>query len=180
MAYSPKAIANYFLELANAQLRDLTPLKLQKLVYFANGWHLAIKSEPLINEQVEAWKFGPVIPSLYRAFRHYRDQPVTEPASAFEFEYDEDGDWVTTEEITPTVDDCPQEAEFTKALLRRVWEIYGKYTAIQLSNLTHQDGSPWHTVYVQYHGEIPRGTDIPRGLMREYFLGLVRAKATAQ
>ena len=68
MPYDPKAIANYFLDLARAQEKALTPLKIQKLVYFANGWHLAIKGVPLINEQVEAWRFGPVIPSLYTHF----------------------------------------------------------------------------------------------------------------
>lgn len=180
MPYDPRAIANYFLELAKAQgVEDLTPPKIQKLVYFANGWNLAIRDVPLIDEQVEAWRWGPVIRSLYRAFRQYGNQPVGEPAILFTYEADDSGDFVPCETI-PTIDDRPEDAEFTKELLKRVWDVYGKYTPAQLSNLTHQDGSPWHEVYLRYHGEIPRGTDISPELIRDYFVRQARAKATAR
>ena len=69
--YSAIAVANCFLDIADAQSRPITPLKIQKLVYIAHGWHLAIYEEPLIVELVEAWKWGPVIPLLYHEFKNF-------------------------------------------------------------------------------------------------------------
>lgn len=179
MPYDPKAIANYFLAIANAQGQTLSPLKIQKLVYFANGCHLAIKDVPLINEQVEAWAYSPVIPSLYREFRRYGDQPVTEPATVLSYDSEDPFDSNACETV-PTLDDRPADAPFSRTLLDRIWEIYGDYSAIQLSNLTHQDGAPWHQVSMRYHGEIPRGTDIPPEVIRDYFVKLARSKGAAR
>ncbi|MGZ3389845.1 MAG: Panacea domain-containing protein, partial [Isosphaeraceae bacterium] len=76
MPYDARAIANYFLERARREGKALDQMKIQKLVYFANGWHIAIKGEPLIDEQVEAWRYGPVIQSLRDALREYGDQAI--------------------------------------------------------------------------------------------------------
>jgi len=91
MPYDPKAIANYFLELAERDNRPLSPMKIQKLIYYANGWYLGITGEPLIDEQVEAWTFGPVIPSIYREFREFGNRPITERATNIEYEPKSDG-----------------------------------------------------------------------------------------
>ena len=117
MAHNPKAIANYFLELARADDEELSPLKIQKLVYYANGWHLAIKGKPLISEQVEAWPYGPVVPSLYRAFRSYGDGPITEPARETETEFSDNDPWemrVTT--WVPKIEGDGEDAVFARAL----------------------------------------------------------------
>jgi uncharacterized phage-associated protein len=178
MPYNPKAIANYFLTMANDRKELLSPMKLQKLVYFANGWYLALKGEPLIDEQVEAWKFGPVIPSLYAEFQRFGDQPITEKAELVVTEID---GWKTCmRSFEPCVDDIPDQADFTKAFLDRIWETYGGYTAIQLSNETHRSGSPWDSVSKHYHGAIPRRTEIPARLMKKYFRTLARQRVTAQ
>ena len=64
--YSSKAVANSFLDIAEAgNVNDISPMKLQKLVYYAHAWHLAFLGQPLIREEVQAWKFGPVIPDVY-------------------------------------------------------------------------------------------------------------------
>ncbi|MDC4872757.1 DUF4065 domain-containing protein, partial [Acinetobacter baumannii] len=55
-----------------------TPMQLLKLVYIAHGWMLALFNRPLFNEKVEAWKYGPVIPELYEAVKHYKANPVKE------------------------------------------------------------------------------------------------------
>jgi uncharacterized phage-associated protein len=172
MPYDPRAIANYFLKVAAEHDQSLDPMKLQKLVYFANGWHLAIKDMPLINEQVEAWPYGPVIPSLYRAFRKFGNLPVTAPAVRRDSAFEIVG--------VPDLGDVPDQAEFTRAFLNRIWDIYGGYTSIQLSNETHLVGSPWHDVLTEYHGAIPKRTDIPAGLMKRYFRTLARSRAEAQ
>ena len=54
MAYDARAIANFFLDKAGEDKQSLDQMKIQKLVYYANGWHLALRSSPLIDEQVEA------------------------------------------------------------------------------------------------------------------------------
>jgi uncharacterized phage-associated protein len=179
MAYDPKAIANYFLAVAAEQNKSLTPMKIQKLVYFANGWHLAIKGEPLINEQVEAWRFGPVIASLYGAFRRFGDQPITGRADHTVTEFHDT--WtISRHRFQPSLDDIPDQADFTRDFLDRIWTAYGGYTAIQLSNETHRADSPWDIVSKKYNGVIPKRTDIPPELIKEYFQSLARQKVTAQ
>ena len=69
MPFSAAAVANEFLHLAHRDDRPITPLKMQKLVYFAHGWHLAITGAPLISEPIQAWQYGPVISSLYQIFK---------------------------------------------------------------------------------------------------------------
>jgi uncharacterized phage-associated protein len=173
MPYDSRAIANYFLSLASDQGKSLTQMKLQKLVYFAQGWHLAIHDgKPLIDEQVEAWKFGPVIPSLYLAFREYGDEPITAPATVFFDGSDCSDDEIEFGEIAPSIDDHAT----IKSLLNRIWAVYGDYSAIQLSNITHQPGTPWYHVNQQYRGHIPRGTDIPTETIQKCFIDLASAK----
>ena len=166
MPYNSFAIANYFIELATSHGKALTPMKLQKLVYFAHGWHLAIKNSPLIDEQVEAWSYGPVIPSLYRKFREFGDQSVTEA--------------VGPSRTRAKIQDDPEFNTSTKPLLDRVWEVYGNHSAIQLSNMTHVPGTPWRSVQDSYNGKPPKGTDIPSDVIKKYFRDLARSKATSQ
>lgn len=124
---SPFAIANYFIRKAAEEGVPLSPMKLIKLVYIAHGWHLAITGKPLIREPIEAWKYGPVIESLYHAFKRYGNANL--PLSA--------------EVPNAAIKDDPD----LKKLLDKVWDSYSKYTAAQLSTLTHRPGTPWKTVY---------------------------------
>jgi uncharacterized phage-associated protein len=83
MPFPSVAVANEFLTIARSKGTPLTPMKLQKLVYFAHGWFLALNpGQPLISERVEAWKYGPVIRALYSQFRDYGDASIE--ALAFE------------------------------------------------------------------------------------------------
>ena len=144
-------------------------MKLQKLVYYANGWHLAIKDVPLIDEQVEAWRYGPVIPSLRDAFQQYGDQPVESHAS---YLVPRCGTNIIDEieEVVPTVNQGnPPDLSFVRDLLDRIWQVYGKYTGIQLSNATHVPVHLGIKVYRSYRGQIPKGTDIPPDSIRETF-----------
>jgi hypothetical protein len=77
MPYPAAAIANEFLELAKANGQALTPMQIQKLVYFAHGWNLAITGEPLIWERVEPWDYGPVVRNLYRNLREFGSGAIT-------------------------------------------------------------------------------------------------------
>ena len=82
--YRSLAVANWFIE----NLSKITPLKLQKLIYFAHGWHLAIRDQPLIDELVEAWEYGPVIPNVYHEFKVFGNQPITETGTVWEMSDD--------------------------------------------------------------------------------------------
>lgn len=65
MPYQANIIANFFVKKAQEEQIPLTLMKIIKLVYIAHGWHLAHKKSPLISEPVEAWPYGPVVPSVY-------------------------------------------------------------------------------------------------------------------
>ncbi len=76
------AIANYFVRKSLDSGIPVTPMKLVKLVYVAHGWYLGLTGEPLIAEGVQAWKYGPVVPSVYDKFKMYGGSAITEPAGA--------------------------------------------------------------------------------------------------
>ena len=156
MAFSSKSIANYFLELAKEEGTSLTPMKIQKLIYFAHGWRLAIYDKPLINEVVEAWKFGPVIPSIYDEFKKFGSKAITSDAIEFD---EEERDFVI-----PIVGEKNKKVT---SLLDKIWEVYGKYSGVQLSNLTHEKGSPWDKTWGKEG--VPFGTDIKQDDIKNYF-----------
>jgi uncharacterized phage-associated protein len=167
MAYNSKAIANYFLDIAEKTGdTSITPMKIQKLVYYAQGWHLAIFGRPLIHEQIEAWQYGPVIESLFHEFKSYGRDCIKSKATSCKFP---DGVLV---EYTPSLsedDNSVEDPSETSQFLDEVWNAYGKFTGIQLSNMTHAKGGPWDTVAQTYGGDPPRGTDIPTDLIQRYF-----------
>lgn len=130
--YSALAVANNFLDLSKKESVGLSPMKIQKLIYFAHGWHLAIHKEPLISDGLEAWDYGPVVSSVYHEFKKFGAQFIEGFATDFDYE--------KFERTTPRI---PMDDARTLALLSKVWSVYGKYTAVQLSNLTHEANSAW-------------------------------------
>lgn len=159
MTHKTIEIANEFLCLAAEAGRDLTPMQLQKLVYLAHGWSLAIFDRPLAAETVEAWDYGPVYKSLYRSLKKYGAREVTTPIN-----YGDDGEYNTKL-------GTPASAEFTPqhvALIKKIWQTYGRYEAFQLSALTHKDDTPWTQIY----RSAGKSSPIPDELIRRYFLNL--------
>lgn len=157
MAYDAKAVANYFLDLAKAKNTSLTPMKLQKLIFMAHGWHLAFYSEPLIVDQVEAWQFGPVVPSVYHEFKHERSGAISSIATEFDME-----------EFDFVVPFVPTDDERARKIMDRVWAVYGHMSAMKLSNLTHLPDTPWAKARAGYPGDA-RGIPIENSLIREYY-----------
>ena len=144
MEYSACSVANVMIRKAHESGEDITHLKVQKLVYFCHAWMLAIHKKPLLNEPVEAWRFGPVIASLYDSLRRYGRYPIEHPiAICNPVEFDADA----------------------LSIMEQVWDIYGKHSAGKLSALTHQSGSPWEQIYKEY------GTSavIPDPLIRQHY-----------
>lgn len=119
-----KQIADWILSKINIEAGDtISPLKLQKLLYYCQAWHLAVFSKPLFKEEIEAWSHGPVIPSQYKRFANtLRNGSIKM-------------DNIKKESIV-------FENEETKNLLEEVFEIYNEHSANYLENLTHSE-KPW-------------------------------------
>ncbi len=148
MAFEALAIANYFLDKAEECGIGLSPMAIQKLVYFAHGWHLAITDEPLINQRVEAWEFGPVIGDVYREFRNFGRNIIKTRASKWVY-----GDSFAEDATMETFCVEWSRDSKSKSIVDRVWEVYKGFTAVQLSNLTHTEGSPWSETREKSSGE---------------------------
>jgi uncharacterized phage-associated protein len=172
MPYDAKAVANWFLEKAQSKDKSLTPMKAQKLVFFAHGWYLALKDARLIGEPVYAWKWGPVIKSLYDAFKSYGSGPITQLAKS-------PGRLRGVRATGFATPHVPDRDADTIAFLERIWDVYGRFSGIQLSNMTHMDGTPWKDVYKQYGGEIPPHTEIPESSIKSYFEKLATTNSNA-
>ncbi|GAB5444937.1 MAG: Panacea domain-containing protein [Fuerstiella sp.] len=152
MSLDSKQVANHFIELARNAQSNITPMQLQKLVYIAHGYHLAFTGEPLINEAIEAWPFGPVVRSLYGEFAHFGRNPISRLAEC------DFGGLIH-----------PIEDPHVKRLLDKVWKEYSEYSGWQLSNLTHQSGTPWHMTVNNSENAGVRRPDIPNDLIRKYY-----------
>ncbi len=175
MPFKALAIANEFIELAQRSGKQLTPMKLQKLVYYAHGWYLALEGKPLLNEEVEAWQYGPVVPSLFHDLKEYGNQPVSGLVGKHEFEdapLPSGNLGFTMIWVVPRLNEDNEDESFAKLLIGKVWELYGGYSAAKLSNMTHAPGGPWHRT-VEESGGLTRNKDIDRELIRSHFIGLM-------
>ena len=143
--YDPKAVANYFLDRPKPKNGEaITQMKLHKLLYYSQGWHLAFRSKPLMNEMIEAWEYGPVVPSIYHEFRSFGAKPIDRKAYKIDVSS-------ATEPVVwaPSIDESDK---FVQALLDRVWKVYGVMSAVELSRRTHVQESPWSLARQQYPG----------------------------
>jgi uncharacterized phage-associated protein len=73
---SAKNISDFFLVKAIETQSFISNLKLQKLVYYAQAWHLGIAEKEIFQEDFQAWVHGPVLPSLYHDYKHFRWAPI--------------------------------------------------------------------------------------------------------
>jgi uncharacterized phage-associated protein len=179
MPYDARAIANFFIDLAQESGEPLSPMKLQRLVYFANGWNLAIRGSSLIDEPVEAWSFGPIIRSLYEEFKKYGEEPITEKALAMKHSSDVHPMARHGRTYVPSIAADDATGAFTRSLLNKIWEVYGPYSAIQLTNMTHDPESPWYRVHQMHQASTSKKEvlpEIPDELIRDYFLQQSRRK----
>nr|WP_314546725.1 type II toxin-antitoxin system antitoxin SocA domain-containing protein [uncultured Massilia sp.] len=117
----------------------LSNLKLQKLLYYSQGFHLALYGTPLFEEQIEAWTHGPVCPPIYREYKRYGSSPI---------------------DVAPEV---PGDAltEDQAELLEEVFSVFGQFSAWKLRDMTHEE-APW----LEYEDE---GGVIPHEALQRYF-----------
>ena len=162
MPYSAASIANAFLNLAWQEKAVITQLKLQKLVYYAAGYYSAAYNESLLDCSIEAWQHGPVVPSLYREFRNFGHEPITRFATVL------DDDWDVIDAPIPSNDDR------VMRVVNFVWRTYGGYSALELSEMTHAEGTPWFLVRRERPGV--KDADIDEKQLRGYFSQYVKKK----
>ena len=133
-------------------------MKLHKIIYFAHGWHLAIRNNPLLDEMVEAWEYGPVIPTLYHEFKEYGSKEIPRTAT----------DWNQATDDFDIIPEVDPEDRFVLSLLNKIFDVYGPMTALELAALTHEKGSPWNETRDKNPGI--KHVDIPNEMIRDYFI----------
>ena len=122
MNHSSLVVARYFLDKAASSDRGLSPLKLIKLTYIAHGWMLGLYGKPLIKDDIESWRYGPMIPTLYHKIKKYGNK------------------YAPQNSLSPIKDEFD---EYERGVIDEVYDKYGNFTAIQLSEMTHTSDTPW-------------------------------------
>ena len=141
-------IANKLIEGAKKNNEaSFTPMQLIKMVYIAHGWMLGLFGHPLIKQPVEAWKYGPVVPDVYYAIKHYRNKPVNECIGGVAKEAFDD---------------------YELELIDKIREVYGTFSGVKLSAITHETGTPWNQVVLD-RKTFGRGVVIPNSLIEKYY-----------
>jgi uncharacterized phage-associated protein len=117
---SAQSIAQYFLSLVDEEAGDsISNLKLQKLLYYAQGFHLAFYDTPLFPEAIKKWAHGPVVPQIYHEYKDYG-------ANA----------------IPPVQIDLNDYTQNVRELLDEIYSVYGQFSALKLRSMTHNE-PPW-------------------------------------
>jgi uncharacterized phage-associated protein len=150
-------VARYLLHLA-APVEDedadcLSNLRLQKLLYYVQGWHLAAYGKPLFTDPIEAWTHGPVVRDIYTQFKQYGGNPI--PPS----------------EGTPLV----KLADRDKFFVSTIWEQYKMYSPTALRAMIHRE-KPWKEAFA-HHGPDGRcEEEITANALREFFAPQLRER----
>jgi len=121
MAHKALDVAKFIISLSDPEVGDImTNLKLQKLLYYVQGFSFAIYNKPIFDEDIYAWQYGPVVLEVYHQFKNYESGVIP-------LFIDFDHSIFTSQE---------------KDLITSVYDVYGQYSAYKLMNMTHQE-SPW-------------------------------------
>lgn len=148
--YSAEQIADTIIHLSRERGIEITNLKLQKLLYYAQAWNLVFAGEPLFHDSIEAWVHGPVVPSVFRKFRGYRWSKI----------------------------DCavsPSEDSRIIAHLNSVLDAYGSIQATRLESLTHRE-EPWKAARGDRPIDEPCNAVIDTDVMKKYYSSLLPAE----
>ena len=166
MKDSALSVANYFVDVSKSSGTEIMPLKLMKLVYIAHGFMLALMNRSVFNprfDRVEAWRLGPVVPSVYHSFKQYKNAPITEKTVVFKYKGDTADD-ATGDFVVPDLQDND-----AKKVCDIVWKRYSGVSDGEIEDLLHGKATPWANVYVP-----GMNREIPDELTRLYYRGLIR------
>lgn len=158
--YSSSAIANEFIQLGMNENIELPHLKLQALLYYAQGWYLALKDKPLIEENICAYKWGPGIRNVYIQTHSYKNNSIVTLLHTLSCRIDRG-----TVHGFLTIPTNIQEED--KLFMKKIWDTHKNYSHIQLCNSTHAPNEPWSLINLYYGLE--QEPTIPNSLIRDSF-----------
>ena len=125
MAYDVQEIAKKIIAKTDTEHGDtISNLKLQKMLYYMQGFHLAFFGTPLFEEEIKAWQYGPVVPSVYEAYKRYESKAIDLPEG-------------------PII----QLTEDEEAVFDNVYDEYNQFSAVALMKMTHEE-SPWRSTEI--------------------------------
>lgn len=149
MPYPASVIAYAFVKKGMQEKLPVTQMKLQKMVFFAHGVYMALNNgDPLIQEEFQAWQFGPVIPNIYYEYKTFGNQPI-----------------ICDSKYSSDENKNLQDDELAMRAIDYTWQVTKNLSAYTLSNWTHIKGSPWEVTYVPGFSSIP----IDNILIAKYF-----------
>jgi uncharacterized phage-associated protein len=149
--FSVDLVADTLIHLARERnLSDLTNLKLQKLLYYAQAWNLAFSDECLFAEDIEAWVHGPVVPRVFRRFKALG--------------------WKT---IDTKVN--PLHGPYLASHLKLILTAYGSFSATQLERLTHSE-DPWRIARNGIPSDVSSNAVISHKSMKMYYKALLSGR----
>ena len=124
MAYKALDIANKIVSKTDLEHGDtISNLKLQKMMYYQQGFHLAYFGTPLFDEDIVAWQYGPVVPSVYKEYKSFESNSISTSKEGISLSDDEE------------------------ELFNNVYEEYKQFSAVALMKMTHEE-SPWKTTEI--------------------------------
>jgi len=154
MTNNVASIAYWFIKKADDHNKNIDQIKLIKLVYIAQGIALAT-GKKLFDDPIEAWKYGPVVPSLYHSFKHLGLNKIT-PNHSIMNEFSDAYDQGYFDNVT-------------KSILEYTWDNFSRYTGIQLSNWSHSEDGPWYKEWEDNHGKNHQNHKMDDTLIAKYF-----------
>jgi len=136
----------------------LTNLRINKLLYFIHGWSLTSRAHGLVRNHFVAWQHGPVVTSVFDAFKIYGDQKIEKPATYL--------DYSSGELRIIGYDDIS--AEDTDLIIR-IFLAYDICKTGQLVDMTHEENGPWNVIFAGWSNKRRLNARIPNDLIRDYF-----------
>ena len=133
--HDPRAIANKFISIGINNGNPLTLIQIMKLSYISHGFCLATLDHPLSSKEPEAWKYGPVFPDIYHSLKFNGIEPITNLIAKIKFNYDK---------LLVPIDEKFSSEE--NEIIEFVYKHYGHLNGLQISAITHKDGTPWKEV----------------------------------
>lgn len=140
MAYKVNDLANYIVEFSKGINNPVNNLQLQKILYYLQARYLVEKGQPLFEERIEKWQYGPVIPEVYHRFKHLGAKDIIEIPVEFDFFLLLDEDF-EIDDIEDNIDDSENIDDNDKIVIDDTIRKLGKYQPFDLVDETHKHQS---------------------------------------